>query len=1018
MNINIYKHLCTSAYLALVSSLALAQESLTISGKVVDVNGEPIPGSIISVDGQAVRATANDKGEYSISVPQGVAVKVSMIGFADQTFQASPDAEGNIVLQARNLAPTETFLLQKANIGTQRVFDRTQSTASFDVIENKDVDRRSEKNIANSILGQGNGLISLDGSGSYYAKNPSLFIRGLQSLDNNAPLCVVDGFERNIDIVSPAEVECVTILKDAAAVALYGYKGSNGVVLITTKRGKANTEQTISINYDRTWRFYVDKPEFVDGPTWARAMNEALTNEGSKPRYSDQELAAFDAGGDNAYYFPNVDWVSETFRNSSYTNHYGIDFTGGSKKFRYYTLLGLTSDKGFVANHDANDGYDTQSMYSRGNLRANLDISVTDYTKLQVNVAGTISEMQQPGANVNLWSLIYSTPSAAFPVRSDRGDWGGNSTWAGTLNPVAQATGAGYYKIHERALYADVSIDQSLSIFTDGLGAMGHIAYDNFSTLYEDHSKTYKYGQTAVSFDENGNIVKGDYFTGGEQSELGSGANTNTWERRASIMGGIYYDRTFGKSSLFAQAKYQYDYEDLTGTNTTVNRQTISLFGHYAFAQKYLVDVALVGAQSNRLAPDHKWSFSPTVSAAWVASNEDFLRGSDVVNFLKVRASYGKVANDWLPGGEWTYYTQLYSTNGVTYPITIKYDGGDLGGTVLNRMATTDPKNEAAYKFNVGVEATLFNSLNVELDYFNQTHKNIWVEGSGAYTSVIGFSAPYTNDGEVNNYGFEAKLDFNRKFGDVDVRLGGNILFTQNEIMNMGEEPKAFDNLVETGGPLKQTRGLIALGLFKDQAEIDASPAQNFTTTRPGDIKYLDLNEDGVIDANDKTAIGYSVTAPEIYYSFHVGAEWKGIGLFALFQGTGRYSAVLNAAGYYWGLYNNSNLSQEVYDGRWTQANPDPNALYPRLSSATNANNYQTSTFWLRDRSYLKLRNLELYYNFPQSLMDKTFLSSAKIYVRGNDLFTHDDLDNKDAAQYGAVEPTTRSVIAGVKFSF
>ena len=241
----------------------------------------------------------------------------------------------------------------------------------------------------------------------------------------------------------------------------------------------------------------------------------------------------------------------------------------------------------------------------------------------------------------------------------------------------------------------------------------------------------------------------------------------------------------------------------------------------------------------------------------------------------------------------------------------------------------------------------------------------------------------------------------------------------KNEIKDMAEEPKAYDNLVETGNPLNSTYGLVAIGLFKDQADIDNSPAQNFSTVRPGDIKYQDINGDGVIDANDKTKIGYSAYAPELYYNFHAGAEYKGVGFDLLFQGVGRYTANLSAKGMYWPLLNSTSLSQEYYDGRWTTSNPDPNAKFPRLSSTSNANNYQTSTYWQRDRSFLKLRNVEVYYKFPSCLLEKTkYIQTAKLYVRGVDLLCFDHIDDADPECYGVNAPLNKSVVLGVQLSF
>ena len=911
------------------------------------------------------------------------------------------------------------FLDQTIEIGTNKNLTRAQSTAAVSVITSETVDKRSSKNIGNSILGQGNGLVSLDGAGIYYAANPTFYVRGLQSLSTSAPLVLVDGIERDISLVSPDEVDHVTILKDAAAVALYGYKGANGAIQIVTKRGKYNSS-SIRVNYDHLINYQVDRPKFVNAYTYASAMNEARANEGLSPRYTQEELAAYQSGT-YPYQYPNVNWVDETFRHHGVTNKYAVEFKGGGERFRYFAMLNLLSDKGFVKNFDKNEGYSTQDKYVRGNLRTNLDIDLTPTTDLKVNLFGVLSEMSRPGSQANLWDMVYSLPSNAFPVYSEKGNWGGTSTYAGTSNPVAISSDAAYYKIHERALFADMTLQQDLKYWIEGLSFTARLGYDTYSTLYEDHSKTFVYGNYPVTAWVNGAPQVGDYWSGGADGTMGKNANTDAYQRRLTFNAGFNFDRQLTDNDyLYSQLKYDYDYTNSTGANQSIYRMNVSLWGHYAHKKRYLADVALVYSGSSRLAPDTKWSFSPTVSAGWVLSEEDFLKDNGVVDFLKLRASAGMINADYLPGDNvWTYYTQAYSQAGGGYPFGSGYDAASYGPVSIGQMAAVNPSHEKAYKYNFGVDAVLFKGLNLELDYFIQNRQDIWVAGDGYYSSLIGFTAPYANEGKVSQHGFEVKADYTKSFGDLTLNLGGNLMLYSNKIDNMAEEPRAFDNLVQTGNPLSSTYGLIAEGLFTSEAEIASSPTQTFSAVRVGDIKYRDVNNDGQIDANDICKIGYSTACPELFYNFHLGAEYKGFGFNMMFQGVGRYSAVLNTKSMFWGLVNNNTLSQYVYDNRWTSANNDANALFPRLSSSSNANNYQTSTYWLRDRSFLKLRNVELFYNFDKSLLEKTkIVNAAKVYLRGVDLFTFDDLDEVNAASYGATNPLTRSVVLGLSVTF
>ncbi|MDE6172250.1 MAG: TonB-dependent receptor, partial [Bacteroides sp.] len=332
------------------------------------------------------------------------------------------------------------------------------------------------------------------------------------------------------------------------------------------------------------------------------------------------------------------------------------------------------------------------------------------------------------------------------------------------------------------------------------------------------------------------------------------------------------------------------------------------------------------------------------------------------------------------------------------------------------RMATANPRHEKAYKYNVGVDTKLFGSLDVTLDFWKEHRTDIWVTSEGKYSAILGMDTPYENAGIVDSKGIEVGLDYNKKLGQVDFNIGGNFSLNKNEIKEMLEEPRQYANLVQTGNPYKQTYGLEAIGFFKDEADIAASPKQTFSTVKPGDIKYRDVNGDNIIDSNDEVAIGYSTTYPEIYYTLHLGAEWKGLGFYAMFQGTGNYSAVLNTKSMYWPLINNTNISQYAYDNRWTPQNQ--NAKFPRLSSQSNKNNYQTSTLWLADRSFFKLRNLEVYYKLPASWLKKTkFMNAAKLYVRGIDLFSFDHIDENDPEAYG-VSQMTKSVALGLSVTF
>ena len=923
---------------------------------------------------------------------------------------------------------------QLVDIGANRQFSREQSTASVSVITNKDVNKRGARNIGNNILGQGSGLVGLDGAGLFNAQNPTFYIRGVQSSSGSTPLIIIDGVERAMENVVAEDVESVQILKDAAATALYGYKGANGVLLITTKHGKYNSN-SIKVSYDHTFSYLTNKPEMVDAATYASAVNEAYRNQGGSAIYSDAVIDAY-KNGTNPLYYPNVNWADETFRNVSHNNRYDVELKGGTSNFRYYTNVQLLTNKGFIKNFQ-NDGYSTQNKYTRGTLRSNMDIDLGPKTKLHTHLYGLLTEQSQPGSQADLWGMIYKVPANAFPVKLNDAVWGGNTVYT-TNNPVAQSQAAAYYKNHQRALYADLQLDQDLSSITEGLSAQTQIGYDTWSNVYEDHSKTYRYSYYEVA--NNGDVVANGNASmsaiQGSDSNMGTGSGNNSWIRRCIWNASINYDRTFAeKHNVYGQLKYDYEYNDKTGTNTTVYRHNVSLFAHYGFDSRYLLDVALVESGSSRLAPGSKWAFSPNVSAAWNISNEAFMKNVKWIDFLKLRASWGNQSLDVLPGDNvWTYYDQFYLMDAATYPFDATYTGTQWGNTYLGTARTQSLGHEQSSKLNVGFDATLFGGLNISADYYYQHRYNIWYSTAGSYSSVFGLTAPYENVGVINQKGFEVSADYSKKFNnDFTINLGASMTLNKTIVEEQAEAPQLFANTSSTGKRYGQAFGYVANGFFQKSDDLDGDgtisaaemqqkgyPVQNFTTVHPGDVKYMDLTDDDKIDSNDRQAIGYSTTAPDLYYNFHLGAEYKGLGIDAMFQGVGKWTGFKTTNGLYRSAVATNTLSQYLYENSWSaERGNTENAQFPRLSTTSNANNDVNSILNMFDRSYLKLRYVEMYYYLPQTMLQKVdFISNVKVYVRGTDLFTADHLDKADAAVYSATQPLTRSIQVGAAVTF
>lgn len=1001
-----YKILALAIF-ACVTLNGWAQSEDNVTGRVLDEKGKPVAGALVSVEENPLVRVATDKnGRFEITAVKGSRLKVQTGDDAMKVVKIENGSELTVVMDYSSEKVNYGFGLQQTN---------AESTGAVSTVYAENIDKSSAFSIGNSLYGNVLGLTTMQSTGVVWEQMPSMYIRGLKTLNgNNGILLVVDGLERDnnwqaLKYITPEEVESVSVLRDAAALALYGYRGVNGVVNIVTKRGKYDTRE-INFSYDHAFNYMTRKPELADAYTYASALNEALTNDGKQVRYSQNELNAF-KNGTSPYLYPNVNWWEEVFRDRGASDIATLSFRGGSTKMRYYTMMNLQNNRGFIKNFDTNADYSTQEKYSKANFRTNLDIDLSPKTKMQANIMGILNEFSRPGmGSDNLISKLYQLPSAAFPIRTESGLWGGNTTWGENWNPVALTEGRAYSKGHTRGLYADMSLRQDLSSLTKGLGASVRIGYDNLASYWENHTKGYKYGMASVASWENGLPIAGEEITGGKDTEM-SGDSKLDWQYRAfNFQMNVDWQRQFGVHSLYSMLLYTYKYDNAKGINNTFYRQNAGWYTHYGFKNRYFADFTLMASASNLLAPDHRWNVSPTVGLAWLISNEKFMQSQNVVDFLKLRASFGMLNTDNIPGNG--YWNETVG-GGNGYPINNNF-GGD-GGWHEGRLASVNGTTEKAYKYNAGVDATLFKGLTLTVDGFYERRSDIWVSSDGQNSAVLGASGSYVNAGIVDSWGTEIGANYYKKMGNVELNLGGTFTYNRSKIIEMLEEPAAYDYTRSTGNPVGQIFGLQAIGYFVDQADIDNSLPQQFGPVKAGDIKYKDMNGDKVINSDDRVAMGYNSTCPEIYYSFSLGLEWKGLGFSGQFQGVGNYTAILSGT-YYRPLVDNTTISNYVYRNRWTPETP--NARFPRLTTETVDNNLQTSSLWLADRSFLKLRNCEVYYKLPSSWLNRFWVKNAKVYVRGVDLLCFDSIDQLDPEAMNSSYPATRSIHVGLSVGF
>lgn len=990
-----------------------AQTDARLLGVVVDQKGNPVVGAKVAIAGSRsleANVSTDKDGHFSIYTAGAPTIVVKASNGSEKTVDVSAATAGTpieVVMSSNN---------QAVNYGYGPEQTLAESTGAVSIVQADRIDNRSSYTFGNSMYGNAVGLTTMQSTGTLWDQIPSMHIRGMKSLNGNVGiLVVVDGLERDdayqvLNYLTPEEVESVSVLRDAAAVALYGYKGVNGVLNIVTKRGKYNTRE-ISFSYDHGFITQNRRPEMADAYTYAKAYNEALTNDGRSARYSQQELNAYKTG-QYPYYYPNVDWWDETLRDRGNTDIATISFRGGGSKLRYFTMLNLHNGRGFYKNTNHPDGYSTQEKYSKANLRSNLDITLTPTTLLKVNLMGMLEEFSRPGLNSdNLYTKLYTTPANAFPIKNENGVYGGSATWDGWYNLVALAQGRGYSKGHSLGMWADATLKQDLSALTPGLSASIRIGYDNLASYWEDHTRTFKYESPTVVGWENGAPVLGDPYTGGSDSEL-SGSSKLDWQYRSfNFVANVDWTRQFGDHKVSTMLMYKYKYNSNANVNSTFYYVDWSWYTHYGYKDRYFADLALVTSASNRLDHSGKWHVSPTLGLAWNITGEEFMKDLAWIDFLKLRGSVGILNTDNIPYNGYWYQSM---GGGGGYPINDNYGYGSSWAETT--MAATDGTTEKAYKYNVGVDATLFGGLNLQADAWFEHRKDIWVSSTYGNSAVLGASSSYANAGVVDSKGLEFGASYTKRLGEFRLNVGGTYTISKNTIKEQMEEPRLYDYLRRTGQSVGQIFALQAVGFFYDQNDIDASPYQTFGDVKPGDIKYKDQNGDNVIDSNDFVAMGYNSSVPEIYYSLNLGLEWRGIGFNVDFQGVDHYSVWTTLTGLYRPMVNGATLSNYYYENRWTPENTA--AKYPRLTTESNDNNNQSSSVWLKNGAFLKLRNAEVYYNFPKELISQIGMSRAKLYVRGIDLFCWDHLDKKIDPEALNGIPTNRSINIGLQVGF
>ena len=912
---------------------------------------------------------------------------------------------GSVSLNAQtSKAASEMQLADTLSIGYQMNVSSRTSSYSINGVNASAFEKSAYIDISKALYGKVAGLNVYQGTGSSADNVSTLSIHG------NAPLVLIDGFPRDISDITSMEIESCYVLKDAAAAALYGMRGANGVVLITTKRGISNGLK-VNVDYNFGVNTQFRSPDFADAYTYANALNTALSGDGLPARYNAQELDAFRTGI-YPYDYPNVDWWNETLNNTGLTHNLKMSFSGGSDKFRFYTVVDYYRDRSMLKKNTEDTRFDTTPTDTRLTVRTNLDVKVTESTLLKAGIVGRLKELRgtRYGRNT-IFNKIYGIPSAAFPIRYENGIYGGSSVY-GTGNPVALLKDYGHIRNVYGTLLADLSIRQDLSALTKGLAAEASVSFDNIGGMNETTNKEYRYMNSNASITSDGTLVTTPAIYGTDSETLG---HTQPFERlmlRSDFQAKVDYNRTFGKHQVGGALIYDMQSVVKNGRNNSQKNQSVLVNATYTYDNRYSLNAVFNRSGSAYLPDGDKYSNYPAVSAAWIVSNEAFMEKVTPINLFKIRASYG--LSGWDGNLSHELWRQSYGSGGAGYNFGVNA-GGQSGGSegdlpVIGLVAEKSQK--ATFGFDL---AAFDNRLNATVEGFYEKRSDILVSGANFTSGIIGITVGQVNEGIYKYKGLDASLSWNDKIGDFHYGIGASMSYLNTEVVNVNQAYQEYDYLYTKGNRIGQMYGLEAIGFFNSQQEINNSPQQTFSDVAPGDVKYKDQNGDNRIDEKDIVKM-FGSSVPRFYFGFNLNFSYKRVELSADFQGmTGVTVSLLNSP-LYSPLVSNGNISNTFLNEEisWTPENKT-NATMPRLTTQENLNNYRASSLWYRDGSFLKLRNLLVAYTFPKS---QTRFADLKVFVQGTNLFSLDNIHFADPEQLGIAYPSTRSYWAGIKLNF
>jgi TonB-linked SusC/RagA family outer membrane protein len=1007
---------------------AHAQETIQVRGTVSDETNNLLAGVSVSIKDKAGGGTmTNDKGQYTIITEPYSTLIFSYVGFEPQEIRIGNKTLFNIKLKHPDSSAMEQVIITGA--GPQKRISVVGAVTSINIADL----RTPTANITNGLAGNVPGIIAMQQSGEPGNNQSEFWIRGISTFGaNQSALVLVDGFERPFNEINIEDIQSFSILKDASATALYGSRGANGVLLITTKKGRAgkvNIDARVEYGYITRTR----TPKFVDGNTYAQLANEARITRNQEPMYTENELYILKEGLDPDMY-PNVDWQDQMLKDAANMYRASINLSGGASIARYFVSASYVNEGGMYKTDAALKDYKTNANMSRWNYRINYDLDVSRTTTLALGVAGFLEKQNFPGLNnLNIWYSLVGQSPVSIPVMYTNGLVPAYSTGNKT-NPWVLATQTGYREHWENKTQTNLTLNQRLDMITRGLRLTARLAFDansindinriKWPEQYNVERRRDRMGKLIMHRISTESLMRQETASSGEriyQTDLELGYNRNFWNKH-NVEGLL-------KSFVREQRQTQNLGSDI---KNGLPRRNLSFSGRamYGYMNRYLVEFNFGYTGSESFKKGNQFGFFPAVAVGWNVAEEKFIQDKlGWLDMFKIRYSIGEVGNDYFGDLRFAYLSTIESGGGFNFGEPVSPN--NYTGLYYTQVSSDALTWEVARKQNLGIDINIRKSaFTLTLDYFQETRRNIYIQ-RGQLPAMVGISSqPWANVGKMDNRGIDGNFGFTKRIRNIYWTLRGNITYYKNKILERDEQWNNYTYLMQENYRADQVRGLIAMGLFKDYEEIRNSPRQTFGAYMPGDIRYKDVNGDGLINNEDVVPVGAS-WRPALEYGMGLSASYKGFDASVHFQGAGRSSYFLNGPTVYpfaegaWG-----NILTEVADpaSRWISRDisgkvttENPNAKYPRLSYGGSANNYRASTFWLRNGAYLRFKTLELGYTVPAKILSRISVSTVRLYLIARNLMVWDDVkvwDPEMASSDGTRYPLAKTVTIGMNFRF